>query len=366
MNPVARVVMVATFVATPAVACGQSVDQLVAAVSAGPVQFHFAARPGACGNGRDFFRVVDMGYYSSSDDGVGDQLCSTGPVRAVIVRDGREIIRIETYVGPLANDSASGRDLGAVPARDAASYLLHLAATLDGRPARDAILPAMLADSAVVTPQLLQLAGDPTRSRNVRGGAIAWAARRRTDGGAATATAVQRGLDAIVRDRDESESMRTRALNAIADFDRGAGVPLMIVYAGDTDAWIAHEAITALARSGDPRARQFVRSELQHTDLPADTRAALIRGVGGEYATAGDYKLLRDLYPAANTDQERSAIITTLAEAGGHDNVDWLLQLAHSPTESAARRRQAVSALARSDDPRVRDALKSLVSSDGR
>jgi HEAT repeat protein len=366
VNRLTCVAVLAATLATPVAACGQSAEQLVAGAGDGTVQFHFAARAGACGNGRDFFRIAAMGYYSSESDGVDDQVCGIGPVRVVLVRDARDIIRIETHVGPLAADSGGGRDLGAVSARDAASYLLHLAATLDGRPARDAIVPAMLADSAAVVPELLALARDQARSRSVRGSAIAWAARRRADGGVTTAADVQRTLDGLVRDRNENESIREQALDAIANFDRGDGVPLMISYAGDTDPWIARQAVNALARSGDPRARQFARAALQRADLPTDSRVAMIVGIGGEYATAGDYKLLRTVYAVANTDQERSAIINTLANAGGRDNIDWLVQLAHSPTESAARRRQAVSALGRSDDPRVKDALKDLVSNGDR
>ena len=116
-----------------------------------------------------------------------------------------------------------------------------------------------------------------------------------------------------------------------------------------------------MANSGDPRARQFVRDALRRTDLPEESRSALIRGVGNDYATSSDYTLLRDLYPSVNTDQERNAIINVVGNAGGTDNVNWLLALAKSPTETAGRRRQAVSALSRNDDPRVKDALKGLI-----
>ncbi len=113
--------------------------------------------------------------------------------------------------------------------------------------------------------------------------------------------------------------------------------------------------------SGDPRARQFVRAAVRRTDLSEESRAAAIRGIGNEYAVAADFKLLRELYPSVNTDQERNAIINTLANAGGNENTDWLLTLARSSTETASRRRQAVSALSRNDDPRVKEALKGMI-----
>jgi hypothetical protein len=358
----ATLAVAAALAAAPSTAAAQALDRLVSGAPDGTVQFHFAAREGVCGNGRSFYRASEMGYYSSYNNGNGsDDNCSRGPVRAVIVRAGREIIRIETYAGPLTNDPDGGTDLGAVPAREAAAYLLGLAATLDGRPARDALQPAILADSAVLTPQLTQLARDPARARDVRSSAISWLARRRAEPGGVGAAAAQRTLDAIVRDRNESESIRRSALSTVGNFERGEGIPLLIAFAGDADAWISRQSLSSLANSGDPRARQFVRDALRRSDLPEESRSAVIRGVGNDYATSADYKLLRELYPSVNTDQERNAIINVVGNAGGTENVNWLLALAKSPTETAGRRRQAVSALSRNDDPRVKDALKGLI-----
>ncbi len=203
----------AAMASTPSVAAAQAVERLVAGAGEGTVQFHFAAREGVCGNGRNFYRATELGFtssYSNYSSGMGgDDSCAKGPVRAVIVRAGREVVRIETYAGPLANEPDGGRDLGAVSARDAAAYLIGLASSLEGRPARDAMQPAMLADSAVVTPQLIALAKDPMHSRDVRSSAISWLARRRGEQGGVGATVVQRTLDAIVRDRNESETIRS-------------------------------------------------------------------------------------------------------------------------------------------------------------
>lgn len=352
----------AMLAATPAAAAAQGVERLVNGAGEGTVQFHFAARDGVCGNGRNYYRAAEMGYYSSYSNGMGgDESCLKGPVRAVIVRAGHEIVRIETYAGPLSNDPDGGKDLGAVGARDAATYLIHLAATLEGRPARDAMQPAMLADSAMVTTALTALARDATRSRDIRSSAISWLARRRSEAGGVGPAAVEQTLTAIVRDRNESESLRRSALSTLGSLDRGEGVPMLITFAADADSWIARSAFSSLANSGDPRARQFVRDALHRTDLPEESRAAAIRGIGNEYAVASDFKMLRDLYPSVNSDQERNAIISSVANAGGSENNDWLLAIARSSTEPASRRRQAVNALARSDDPRVKDALKGLI-----
>jgi len=345
----------------PAAVSAQAVERLVAGAGEGTVQFHFAAREGVCGNGHSFYRATDVGSYMSYSSSGGDDICAKGPVRAVIVRAGREIVRIETYAGPLSNEPDGGRDLGAVSARDAASYLIGLAGTLEGRPARDAMQPAMLADSAVVTPQLLRIAGDQTRSRDIRTSAISWLSRRRAEAGGVGAATVQRTLDGLVRDRNESETIRRQALSTLGSLDRGEGIPLLIAFATDADSWIAKSAFSSLTNSGDPRARQFVREAVKRADLPDASRAQAIRGIGNEYAVPSDFKLLRDLYPSVNTDEERNSIISTLANAGGSENNNWLLALATSTTETASRRRQAVNALSRSDDPRVKEKLKGLI-----
>ena len=141
--------------------CAQSLDRKVSGVGDGFVQFHFATRDGICGNGRSWLRTDEDGWYGSyNGETMRGEGCGSGPVRVVITRAGRETVKIDTYAGPLYVDPAAGQDLGVVPAREAASYLMNLASTLDGRPAREALLPAMLADSAQVTPVLLQLARD--------------------------------------------------------------------------------------------------------------------------------------------------------------------------------------------------------------
>ncbi len=341
----------------------QSLDRRVAAAPGDGVQFHFAARDGVCGNGRSWLRADDASWYGSyngNGNGGGDT-CLAGPVRVVLTRAGRDVVRIETFAGPLAADASVSQDLGAVGAREAATYLLTLAATLDGRPAREALLPAILADSAVLTPALAVLAKDQDRARDVRRSALSWLARRRAEPGGLGAAAVEGTLDQLVRNRTESESLRQSALSTISSLDRGEGIPALITYAADADGWLAKQAIANLTRSGDPRARAFTRQAVRRADLDDDSRDAAIRGLGSEYASGADYKLLRELYATFTSDRQRDAAISTLATAGGTENTQWLLGIAQSPTEPPARRRRAISLLGRSDDPRVKDALKGLI-----
>jgi HEAT repeat protein len=212
-----------------------------------------------------------------------------------------------------------------------------------------------------VTPKLLEIAKDQTRARDLRRTAINWLARRRVEPGGVGAAGVARALDQIVRDRNESETIRQQALNTIARFDRGEGIPTLVGFAGESDHWIAKQAFNTLSHSGDPRARQFIRDAIKRTDLDEDVRGEIIRGIGNDYSTGADLKLLRDLYPTLNSDRERDAVIQTVANAGGTENANWLLAIAKSSTEPVQRRRRAVSLLAKYDDPRVKEALKGLI-----
>ena len=364
MMPAHNLAAFALVVAAAAPCAAQTLERRINAAGDTPVQFHFAAREGVCGDGRSFLRADDDGWYGSFSYSTGDSrtaVCQAGPVRVVIVRAGRDVVKVETYAGPLIADVAPTQELGAVSAREAAAYLLSVAASADGRPARDALFPAMLADSAVVTSALVQIAGDQARGRDLRRSAITWLARRRAEPGGVGGAGIGRALDQLVRDRTENESVRQQAMSTISRFDRGEGIPTLIGFSGDADRWIARQAFQTLARSGDPRARQFVREAVKRTDLDEESRTEAIRGIGGEYSTGADLKLLRDLYPNLNSDRERDALISTVASAGGTENANWLLAIAKSTTEPAARRRRAVSLLSRFDDPRVKDALKDLI-----
>jgi HEAT repeat protein len=66
------------------------------------------------------------------------------------------------------------------------------------------------------------------------------------------------------------------------------------------------------------------------------------------------------LYDRADDPQMKDAIISTLSSNGTKAATDKLLAIAKSDQNYAMRRR-AVNALARSEDPRVKDALKDIV-----
>ena len=170
----ARVAAIAALVAAAALApvgaaSAQSLAARVAAVKNGRVQFTYTPREGICGDGRSFVRMGTHTYVGTwNGDERFERSCAPGPVRVVARVSGGQVDEVRHWVGPLPTTRAEDvTDLGAVPAPEAARWLLDLAKRSDTRAATKAIVPAVLADSAVVWRDLLAIARDSaTRTRD--------------------------------------------------------------------------------------------------------------------------------------------------------------------------------------------------------
>ena len=347
--------LVLAAVAAPAAA--QSLARRINSAPEGRVQFSFAAKPGVCGNGRSYIQTGPNSYsgswVGSFDDARRIDPCVAGPVRVVVDRADRTVISLQTYVGPPSTPEGT-TDLGTVRAQEAADYLLSLARQAEGRVSRDAIMPAMLADGADTGTDLLEIARDQSRPRETRRSALSWL----THAVGEQATIPSRITDALLQiARDESDNMEVRrsALNAIARLDHGAGIPPLVELAranlaGDRT-WLSKESLSALARSGDPRARDFLRSVVQRNDVADDVLYTAIRGLGTEYATARDADLLRQVYAKLSGEKAREAVLSALAEIGGTENTRWLLGLARDENAPISTRRRALQHAARAGVP---------------
>jgi len=320
----------------------QSIADRVAAASEPRVQFTFAARPDVCGNGRSFIQVAGDQWYGSWVEGDRRDSCAAGPVRVLLDRAGRDIISISTYAGPPQPAAAGVRDLGRVRASDAADYLLSLAERADGRVSRDAVLPAMLADSADVGPRLLAIARNQSAARETRRTAISWLGRP-LDARERAVSSVADVLVQIAKDDNDNQSVRQAALRTLGRLEHGAGTTQLIELARDAGrGWLAREALGALNASGDPRARQYLRDVVRRAEQPDEVLAAAVRGVGGDYATGDDIKLIRDAYVKLSGERSRDAALNAIANFGGADNVRWLLGLARDADQTMQTRRRAV------------------------
>jgi hypothetical protein len=96
------------------------------AASDGAVSVRFAARPAACGDGRDLIALGDRltvgaSYVSFGGARWGRQSCLPGPARVTLTVRGGVVSDVRVSVGAPAPDAGAARDLGVVGAPAAAA-----------------------------------------------------------------------------------------------------------------------------------------------------------------------------------------------------------------------------------------------------
>jgi hypothetical protein len=238
----------------------QSVASRVASAGDGAVTFQFTSRPGVCGDGEHFIRTGSTSYHGSFHSGRSMEPCVFGPVQVRLTRVDGAVTRVQTWVGPVRERQA--RDLGAVSAPDAARYLMSIAARGAPHAGARAILPAVLADSAVVWPELLAIARDTeTRSRGTRREALMWLSRF------ASGAIAGRPNDPFVEDDDprtEDEDLRIHAVFVLSQLRNGAGIPDLIDIArNNRSTRVRSQALFWLGQSGSPRALELFEAVLK-------------------------------------------------------------------------------------------------------
>ncbi|MGD8867030.1 MAG: HEAT repeat domain-containing protein [Gemmatimonadales bacterium] len=231
-------------------ASGQSIAERVARLNEGKVRLSFATRPGVCGDGRanisfDGGRGRHVRHGRSED---WDWECEGGPARVILRVHEGDVTGVDAYVGGYWRPASSSTvDLGTVSAPQAARYFISLARR-PGRVADDAIFPAMLADSATVWPDLLEIARDGTLAENARKSAVFWLSQE-------AAAAAGEGLGEIAFDDSEDWDIRQTAIFALSQRPSDEGVPLLIRLARTSEnPRVVKQALFWLGQSEDPRA----------------------------------------------------------------------------------------------------------------
>ena len=338
---IAMLLLIAT---SAPLALAQSLANRIAAASDRSVQFSFPVRPGVCGDGRTYISTGSGNFYGSFSTNASDQ-CLSGPVRVVADLADRNVIALRTYVGGPAVAVETGiTNLGTVTSAEAAEYLVGVAARADGRVGRDAIFAALLGENVDLTSRLLEIGRDQNRPLETRRAALSGLVRSDS----CQFDRIGSALVQIATNESDVQGVRTAALSALSRLDHGAGIqPLVQLASANLTSWVGREAMTVLARSGDPRARQFLRSTTQRTDLPDEVQAVALRGLGREYVTGQDASLLRSIYPRLTGQRSQDAVLASLAELGGSDNVQWIVGLVRDEKLAPERRRRALQYLTR-------------------
>jgi HEAT repeat protein len=123
----------------------------------------------------------------------------------------------------------------------------------------------------------------------------------------------------------------------------------MVNTAGQT--WLGPKAMNTLASSGDPRAREFLRTIADRANVNDDIRLVAIRGIGRTYATSQDVAFLRQLYSKYPSPTIKTTVINSVADAGGRENLQFIMNVAGNPAEAIEVRKTALSAASRAEAP---------------
>ena len=351
-------VALAAVMAGPTLAA-QSLESRIGAKSDGLVGLQYASRSDVCGYGGSHFRIgagtfVGEGTWINTDshgEWQSNETCERGAVRVLLTRAEGRTVGIKVRIG--GTDWPAGTsEIGTVGAAQASGYFLAQAAELDGRLGREALVPAVLADSSEAWRGLLGIAKNRSLSRGLRESATGWLGRESAGagtGGPEIATA----LNQLAGDREEPATLRTRAVQALARND-GQGTTALIALSEAQDPVVSRAAFQALGRSSDPRARDALRKKVRDGSVPENIRHEAIKALGGRDAMPSDYALLREIFPKLTDNPSRDAVIEALAEAGGNENLRWLMAQARDVSASSSDRsravRGAVRAGARTED----------------
>lgn len=240
----------------------QSLAERVAAVGTGTVRMQFASREGVCGNGRGNISIRHDGgrrtAMAASENGYltreWEDECEPGPVRLAVDVRARTITEIRAYVGGRWRSDAD-LDLGDVDAAQASRWLLTVAERADAKTATAAIFPAMIAAAPDPWREMLAIAKDESRPREVRSSATFWVAQ-------SAEQAATRGLQEIV-EADGDREVRKQAVFALSQRPKDESVPALIRLARNhRDPEIRRTAVFWLGQSRDARALQYFEDVL--------------------------------------------------------------------------------------------------------
>ena len=237
--------------AQPSIADTGALQARLAALDTEEVILRYAARPGACGNGRHMYLVDDNG-------GDWPGRCRQGPVQLRIRLDetGVASLRKSIYSAVPGRTDATATDIGEIPATAASTWLLELATTARVSVAEDAIAAAMFADAPDPWRELLVLVEDDTIAQPVRRHAIHWLGR-------SAARAATRNLAAIAESDFETTEMQKAAVFALSRrHEPERGDMLLRIATTHRNPEVVASAFFWLAESPDERALRLFEEVL--------------------------------------------------------------------------------------------------------
>jgi HEAT repeat protein len=179
----------------------------------------------------------------------GADRCREGSA-LVEVTLGAEGVTDVRFLGPDERPSVGARDLGRVSAAESAEAFLQVARA-DAAVSADAIVAAVVADSVVIWPDLLDLARHRAHPDETRRSALFWL-------GQEAASAVTAALLETADDDEEGRQIREAAVFALSQRPAGESLPALRALAQEAEhADTRRSALFWLAQSDDPAVPDF-------------------------------------------------------------------------------------------------------------
>jgi hypothetical protein len=224
----------------------QSLADRVAAVRDGVVRMTFESRPDVCtdGNGSTWTR-------NSYNDGY--RPCVHSPVRVSLGRAEGRTVSVRTQLGGRWSPASSEVDLGNVPSKDAALYLISLVRSMAGRNADDALSAAVFADDFDLAPPLREIVVDENAPLESRKRALFWLGQ---------SDLPSRDLAALYEQLSPYSLREQFTFVASQRRDDESLTKLMDIARHDHDSQIRKQAMFWLGQSKDPRVTKFFRDLL--------------------------------------------------------------------------------------------------------
>lgn len=223
----------------------------------GGLTFSYPVRPETriCGGGDRGISVTGRSWISRRDENpTGERLCREGSALVEVTLAGGLPTDID-LVAPGQSPARGSRELGPVAGEVAVRWLLDDVVRSDPPLAREAVggalIAAVIADSVVVWPELLDIARDRHAPSRTRKSAIFWLGQEAAD-------VVTAELVATAGDASEEADIREAAVFAISQGDAEESVQALMTLARNAPAAdTRRSALFWLAQSDDPRVPAF-------------------------------------------------------------------------------------------------------------
>lgn len=154
-----------------------------------------------------------------------------------------------------------------------------------------------------------------------------------------------------VAQADPSQSVRMEAMEFLMQTSSPAATNAVIDLARtSTDPEVRRGAVEALAQSSSPRARAEIRAIIDSGSADESLRAIAIDGFAGDRLTTDDATWLRGAYARSSSTRVKEQILEVLSRGGAAANTEWVAGIVRDENQPLQLRSEALNLAGRNMD----------------